>query len=134
MDVQIWIDTSTLPSAVKVRARKILAAVGIPLLDCPLSGTGAQARVKDLAVYASGPRAAYRRCIPVFDGFARAHFFLGAFGTGSKMKVLAHLLVAVPNVSAAEAVGLGVKGGLGPPLMGEGVGDCAGACRMLQGR
>ncbi len=133
-DGQIVIETSTLPIAVKERARKILAAVGIALLDCPLSGTGAQARVKDLAVYASGPRAAYRRCIPVFDGFARAHFFLGAFGTGSKMKFLANLLVAIHNVSAAEALVLGMKAGLDPALMVKVLGDGAGSSRMLQVR
>ena len=133
-DGQIVIETSTLPIAVKERARKLLAAAGITLLDCPLSGTGAQARVKDLAVYASGARAAYRRCVPVFDGFARTHFFLGAFGTGSKMKFLANLLVAIHNVSAAEALVLGMKAGLDPALMVKVLGDGAGSSRMLQVR
>src|SRR5947208_16701799 len=87
---QIVIETSTLPIEIKENARKLLAAKNITLLDCPLSGTGAQARVKDLAVYASGPRSAYRRCIPVFEGFARTQFFLGRFGAGSKMKFLAN--------------------------------------------
>ena len=131
---QIVIETSTLPIAVKEEARKILAAQSITLLDCPLSGTGAQARVKDLAVYASGPRAAYRRCVPVFDGFARTHFFLGAFGTGSKMKFLANLLVAIHNVSAAEALVLGMKAGLDRNVMVKVLGDGAGSSRMLQVR
>jgi len=129
---QIVIETSTLPIAVKDEGRKVLAARGITLLDCPLSGTGAQAKTKDLAVYASGPRAAYRRCVPVFDGFARTHFFLGAFGTGSKMKFLANLLVAIHNVSAAEALVLGMKAGLDPKVMVKVLGDGAGSSRMLQ--
>ena len=66
---------------------------------------------------ASGPRRAYRRCIPVFEGFARANFFLGPFGAGSKMKFLANLLVAIHNVSAAEALVLGMKAGLDPATM-----------------
>jgi len=131
---QIVIETSTLPIAVKDEARKLLAARGITLLDCPLSGTGAQARVKDLAVYASGPRGAYRRCVPVFDAFARTHFFLGAFGTGSKMKFLANLLVAIHNVSTAEALVLGMKAGLDPDVMVKVLGDGAGSSRMLQVR
>src|SRR5208283_1447656 len=80
---QIVVETSTLPIATKEQARKMLAARAITLLDCPLSGTGAQARTKDLAVYASGQRRAYRRCIPVLEGFARAHFFLARSGAGS---------------------------------------------------
>ena len=131
---QIVIETSTLPIAVKEQARKLLAARGVTLLDCPLSGTGAQARVRDLAVYASGPRGAYRRCVPVFEGFARTHFFLGAFGTGSKMKFLANLLVAIHNISAAEALVLGMKAGLDPALMVKVLGEGAGSSRMLQVR
>jgi len=131
---QIVIETSTLPIAIKEQARKLLAASGITLLDCPLSGTGAQARAKDLAVYASGQRSAYRRCVPIFDGFARRHFFLGRFGAGSKMKFLANLLVAIHNVSAAEALVLGMKAGLDPATMVEVLGDGAGSSRMLQVR
>ncbi len=129
---QIVVETSTLPIAVKLQARALLAAQGITLLDCPLSGTGAQARVKDLAVYASGPRGAYRRCIPIFEGFARRHYLLGAFGAGSRMKFVANLLVAIHNVSAAEALVLGMKAGLDPARMVEVLGDGAGSSRMLQ--
>ena len=51
---QIVIETSTLPLEVKESARKHLAAAGVALLDCPLSGAGAEARVKELVVFASG--------------------------------------------------------------------------------
>ncbi len=131
---RIVIETSTLPIAVKEEARRTLAAARVTLLDCPLSGTGAQARRKDLAVYASGPRAAYDRCAKVFEGFARTHYYLGAFGAGSKMKFLANLLVAIHNVSAAEAMVLGMKAGLDRDLMVKVLGDGAGASRMLQVR
>jgi len=130
----IVIETSTLPIAVKEEAQALLDAAGMVLLDCPLSGTGAQARTRDLAVYASGSRAAYGRCIAVFEGFARAHTWLGAFGNGSKMKFLANLLVAIHNVSAAEAVLLAKKAGIDPALAVKVLGDGAGASRMLQVR
>jgi 3-hydroxyisobutyrate dehydrogenase-like beta-hydroxyacid dehydrogenase len=131
---QVVVETSTLPIAVKEEARALLVRSGITLLDCPLSGTGAQARVKDLVVYASGPRGAYRRCVPVLEGFARAHYFLGAFGAGSKMKFAANLLVAIHNVSTAEALVLGMKAGLDPATMVRVLGDGAGSSRMLQVR
>lgn len=130
----IVVETSTLPIEDKERARRVLAAAGATLLDCPLSGTGAQARTRDLAVYASGPRAAVRRCAAVFDGFARAHYYVGAFGAGSKMKFVANLLVAIHNVSAAEALVLGQKAGLDPALVYKVVGDGAGSSRMFQVR
>jgi 3-hydroxyisobutyrate dehydrogenase-like beta-hydroxyacid dehydrogenase len=130
----VVIETSTLGIDDKLRAQRALAARNVILLDCPLSGTGAQARVKDLVVYASGERAAYRRAIPVFEGFARAHHYLGAFGNGSRMKFVANLLVAIHNVSAAEALVLAIKAGLDPKTVVRVVGDGAGGSRMLQVR
>jgi 3-hydroxyisobutyrate dehydrogenase-like beta-hydroxyacid dehydrogenase len=131
---RIVVETSTLPIAGKEQARVALAKRGIMLLDCPLSGTGAQAKVRDLVVYASGARGAYRRCVPVLEAFARAHYFLGAFGAGSKMKFVANLLVAIHNVSTAEAMVLGRKAGLDPATMVKVLSDGAGSSRMLQVR
>ncbi|MGE5096978.1 MAG: NAD(P)-dependent oxidoreductase [Betaproteobacteria bacterium] len=131
---EVLIETSTLPIAVKEQAHDLLAAQGIVMLDCPLSGTGAQARTKDLAVYASGLKDAYERCIPLFEGFARTHYYLGPFGDGSKMKFLANLLVAIHNISAAEALVLAQKAGLDLDLAVKVLGDGAGASRMLQVR
>jgi len=131
---QIVVETSTLPIGVKEKARALLAKRDVILLDCPLSGTGAQARVKDLVVYASGARGAYRQCVPVLEAFARAHYFLGPFGAGSKMKFVANLLVAIHNVSTAEALVLGMKAGLDPATMVRVLGDGAGSSRMLQVR
>jgi putative dehydrogenase len=131
---QIVIETSTLPIEVKQAAKKRLAVRGITLLDCPLSGTGAQARTKDLVVLASGERSAYRKCIPVFEGFARAHYLIGPFGDGSKMKFIANLLVAIHNVAAAEAMVLGMKSGLDPAQVLKVISNGAGTSRMLEVR
>ncbi len=131
---QIVIETSTLPISAKEAARARLAARGITLLDCPLSGTGAQARDRNLVVYASGGRNAYRRTIPVMEGFARAHHYVGAFGAGSRMKFVANLLVAIHNVAAAEALVLAMKAGLDPATVLKVVADGAGSSRMLEMR
>src|SRR5258708_29586978 len=131
---QVVIETSTLPIPVKEEARKRLAARGVILLDCTLSGTGAQARAKDLVVYASGDRKSYRRISPVLDGFARAHYYVGAFSAGSKMKFVANLLVAIHNVAASEAMVLAIKSGLDPALALQATSYGAGSTRMLQVR
>lgn len=130
----VVMDTSTLPIEEKERARDTLAKKGVALLDCPLSGTGAQARAKDLVVYASGDKAAFQKTVPFLKGFSRAHYYLGEFGNGSKMKFVANLLVAIHNVSAAEAFVLGMKAGLSPQQIYEVAGDGAGTSRMFQVR
>ena len=130
----IVIETSTLPIEVKEQARAALARRGAILLDCPLSGTGAQARTKDIAVYASGDAASYRAVIPVLEGFSRVNYFVGPFGNGSKMKFAANLLVAIHNVAAAEAMVLAMKSGLDPALAYKVLTDGAGNSRMFQVR
>ena len=129
---RIIVETSTLPIAVKEQARAQLAGAGVTLLDCPLSGTGAQAKTGDLVVYASGDRAACRRAAPVLEGFSRAHYYVGPFGAGSKTKFVANLLVAIHNVAAAEAIVLAKKAGLDPAMTLEVVAAGVGSSRVLQ--
>jgi 3-hydroxyisobutyrate dehydrogenase-like beta-hydroxyacid dehydrogenase len=130
----IVIETSTLPLAVKEQARGVLAARGATLLDCPLSGTGSQARVRDLVVLASGDRRAYRRVGPVLDALARERVYVGGFGAGSRLKYVANLLVAIHNVAAAEALVLAMKAGFDPALAFKVLSAGAGSSRMLQVR
>jgi len=131
---RIVVETSTLPIEDKVKARDALRRTGITLLDCPLSGTGAQARTGDLVVFGSGDRNAFSRVIGVLRGFSRAHHYVGEFGNGSKMKYVANLMVAIHNVSAAEAFVLGMKAGLAPRTIYEVQANGAGTSRMFQVR
>ncbi len=130
----IVLETGTLPLAAKQKQRTLLAEKGITLLDCTLSGTGAQARKRDLAVYASGDAEVLKEVSPVIDGFARACYDLGEFGNGTKMKLVANLLVAIHNVAAAEAILLGARSGLDPATVVRVVADGAGGSRMLEVR
>lgn len=127
-------ETSTLPVAVKERARDTLAGTGAVMLDCTLSGTAAQARERDLSVYGSGDADAFERMRDIFDAVARSTHYLGAFGAGSKMKFIANLLVAIHNLSTAEALVLAMKAGLDPETVVRVVGDGAGSSRMLEVR
>jgi 3-hydroxyisobutyrate dehydrogenase-like beta-hydroxyacid dehydrogenase len=130
----IVVETSTLPIEAKQQAHAALGGAGIALLDCPLSGTGAQAATRDLVVLASGEPELCERCRPVFEAFARSTRYIGAFGTGSVMKFVANLLVAVHNVAAAEAFVLGMKAGLDPQTIYEVIADGAGSSRMFEVR
>jgi len=131
-DDLIVLESSTLALADKTRAHERLANVGITLLDCPISGTGAQARNKDVAIYGSGNRAAFDRAVPVFEGFSRDHYYLGDFGNGSRMKYIANLLVAVHNVAAAEALALGESAGLDEATVQDVIQAGAGTSKMFE--
>jgi len=127
----VVVEASTFALADKEMARRGLAKAGVTMLDCPISGTGAQAAAKDILVYASGDRKAFNRCRKVFDGFARGTHYCGKFGTGSKLKYLANLLVAIHNLSAAEALVLAERAGVNLKLAYEVLKDGAGGSRMF---
>jgi 3-hydroxyisobutyrate dehydrogenase-like beta-hydroxyacid dehydrogenase len=130
----VVIETSTMPLATKIAVHEACAARGITVLDCPISGTGAQAAAKDISVYASGERLAVEMCEEVFAGFARSMHYCGAFGNGTKLKFVANLLVTVHNLAAAEAIVLGLKSGLDLDLLFKVIRDGAGNSRMFEVR
>ena len=126
------IEASTFTLADKLAAEEALTGAGHIALDCPVSGTGAQAKVKDLVIYASGEARAIAKLKPVFLGIGRAVHDLGVYGNGSRMKYVANLLVAIHNVASAEAMVLGIKSGLDPKQIFELVKAGAGNSRVFE--
>ena len=125
-------ELSTFSIEDKTQAEAALRAAGHVMLDCPLSGTGAQARTKDLIVYASGDAQAIQGLMPVFADFSRQAHDLGSFGNGMKMKFVANLLVAIHNVASAEAMVLGIKAGLDPAQILKLISAGAGNSRVFE--
>jgi L-threonate 2-dehydrogenase len=131
---RIVVELSTLAIADKLRFEATLKKAGHIALDCPLSGTGAQARNRDLVVYASGDNDAIAQCADLFSDFAKQSAALGKFGNGSRMKFIANHLVAIHNVATAEAMILAERAGLDPKMVVDMVGPGAGGSRMFQMR
>jgi L-threonate 2-dehydrogenase len=131
---RIVVELSTLSLADKLAFETILRKAGHIALDCPLSGTGAQAKMRDLVVYASGDGQAIERCMGLFADFAKQSADLGRYGNGSRMKFVANHLVAINNVATAEAMLLAERAGLDPKMVVDMVGPGAGGSRMFQMR
>ncbi len=130
----VVVETSTLSLEAKHRCREATEGSGAVLLDCPLSGTGAQAEVRDLVVLGSGDAAAFERARPVLEDVARSVRHLGDFGTGTVMKLVANLLVSIHNASTAEAFALGVRAGLDPQVLYDTVREGAGGSVIFDKR
>jgi L-threonate 2-dehydrogenase len=129
---RVIVEASTFTINDKRRAERALSRAGHVMLDCPVSGTGAQAKSKDLVIYASGDSKAIRSLRPLFAAFARGVHDLGPFGNGSRMKYVANLLVAINNVASAEAMVLGLKAGLDAQTVLEMVSTGAGNSRVFE--
>ncbi|MGH6672029.1 MAG: NAD(P)-dependent oxidoreductase [Xanthobacteraceae bacterium] len=129
---RVIIEASTFTIEDKAKAAAALRKAGHVMLDCPVSGTGAQAKVKDLVVYASGESKEIKRLRPVFADFTRGLYEVGEFGNGSRMKYVANLLVAIHNVASAEAMVLGMKAGLPAQLVHDLVKAGVGTSRVFE--
>ena len=129
---RVIVEMSTFTLEDKAKADAVLRKAGHVVLDCPVSGTGAQALTKDLVIYASGDSREIKKLRGLFSGFTRAVHDVGAFGNGSRMKYVANLLVAIHNVASAEAMVLGMKAGLPPQLIFNLIKTGAGNSRIFE--
>ena len=109
---KILIDMNTISLDDKIETKKKLEKLNISMVDAPVSGTGAQAKVKDIVVMSSGDKAIVDKCDDIFRSFSKQNIYVGDFGNGIKFKILANLLVTVHNTVTAEALLLGQKAGL----------------------
>ena len=128
----IVVETSTLAPEVKVAAAARLGAEGVELLDCPVSGTSAQARDRDLLVFASGPAHALDEAADLLDAIAARVRRVGAVGDGMRCKLVTNLLVALHNQAAAEAMVLAGRVGLDPVALLDLLLDGVGSSRILE--
>jgi 3-hydroxyisobutyrate dehydrogenase-like beta-hydroxyacid dehydrogenase len=128
---QIVLEVSTFSIAEKERQRNRLTAVGVAMLDCPLSGNPDFVRTRRAVAFVSGDAEAMARARPVIAGFTDHAVGLGAFGNGSRMKYLANMLVAVHCMAAAEVFNAGARVGLTPEVIAEALNMGAAASRQL---
>ena len=132
LKAKVVAEMSTFTISDKEKAERVLRKAGHTMIDCPVSGTGSQAKNRDLVFYASGDAKAIARLRPVLTGFGRHTFNVGQFGNGSRMKYVANLLVAINNVASAEAMVLGMKAGLDPRMIVDLITAGAGNSRVFE--
>ena len=111
-ELKILIDMNTISLNDKIETKNKLEKLNINMVDAPVSGTGAQAKVKDIVVMSSGDKTIVDECNDIFRSFSKQNIYVGEFGNGIKFKILANLLVTVHNTVTAEALLLGQKAGL----------------------
>ena len=106
------VEMSTIPVAVKQECRDTLVERGAELLDAPISGMPSMVAARAATIFASGDEATFRQVRDVLEAVTPRVHLLGAFGAGSTTKFVAHLLLALHNLAAAEALGLARRAGM----------------------
>jgi putative dehydrogenase len=113
---QLFIDTGTLPLALKQSAREMLHRRAAHLVDATVTGTRIHAEQRQLIVYASGDPEQVARATPVIRAFANDVHDVGEFGMGTKLKLVTNHLIAIHNAATAEALMLAECAGIDPKL------------------
>ena len=131
---KILIDMNTISLDDKIETKNKLDKLNINMIDAPVSGTGAQAKVKDIVVMSSGDKIIIDECEDIFRSFSKQNIYVGEFGNGIKFKILANLLVTVHNTVTAEALLLGQKAGLEEKMIYEVLNAGAATSVMLDKR
>ena len=125
------IQMSTISPTLTRRLGEAAASAGIGFLDAPMSGTSAMVERGDCTIFAGGDAALVEACRPVFAAIARRTVHVGPIGSASLAKLATNLLVGLNTAALAEALVLGVKGGLTPQALLDILKDSAAASKMV---
>jgi 3-hydroxyisobutyrate dehydrogenase len=109
-----WFDLSTNSLTVVRRLHQRFAAMGVAMLDAPVSGGPAGAKSRKLALWVSGDQAAFDRHKPVLDAIGDQAMYLGPIGTGTVAKLMHNTAGYAVLAALAEVFTLGVKAGVEP--------------------
>jgi 3-hydroxyisobutyrate dehydrogenase/2-hydroxy-3-oxopropionate reductase len=94
------------------RARSILAAAGVPLVEAPVSGSVPTIRTRSLLTMLGGEDAAVARVTPVLDIVSKSVVHVGGPGSGAAMKLAVNSVLFGLNQAVAEALVLCEQAGI----------------------
>ena len=133
-DSVVMLSCTVSPAFARQTAER-LSALGLEMLDAPVSGGPIRSAEGALSVMASGSPAIFAKCDPVLAAVAAHVYRMGdAPGLGSVMKSINQLLAGVHLAAMGEAFVYGVKQGIDAQQMYDVICASAGGSWMFQNR
>jgi 2-hydroxy-3-oxopropionate reductase len=127
----LLIDHSTItPDGTRHIAQR-LQAVGLDMLDAPVSGGALAAEAGTLAIMVGGSEAALGRAQPLFACYAKSVVYIGPSGAGQVAKACNQICTIVNQLGAAEAMLLAERAGVDPRAVKDALMGGFAASRML---
>ena len=116
--MKILVNTCTVGVPFVRELEEQLAAKGVTIVDCPISGGPAGAAAGSLSVMISGDPKAIETVCPLISLWGPTLTIAGDRpGAAQVLKLTNNILFAVSLLATAEAVVMGAKGGLDPEVM-----------------
>jgi 3-hydroxyisobutyrate dehydrogenase-like beta-hydroxyacid dehydrogenase len=109
-----------------------MSAIGVDYIRSPVSGSTALAAQGNLTAVVSGPAKAIERLTNFFQAFTRKTFIVGSAEEARYLKLVLNTLVGGTSALLAEALAMGLKGGLDVAVMMEVIGQSAVASPLIQ--
>jgi 3-hydroxyisobutyrate dehydrogenase len=114
---KILVDMSSGAPAVTQKIAADLGAIGVSVVDAPVSGGVSRAVTGELAIMTGGDAAAQDRVDPLLRAMGTTIHRIGPVGAGQAMKALNNLVSAGGFLMAVEALVIGQQFGLDPSVM-----------------
>jgi len=106
------IDSSTIAPASARKVADAAAALGLQMIDAPVSGGTAGAAAGTLTFIVGGATEALARARPVLEAMGQNIFHMGSAGAGQVAKLCNNMALGVIMAATGEAIALGVAHGL----------------------
>lgn len=126
----VYIDMSTSMPAVVQKIERQARALGVDVLDAPVSGGVRGARKGSLVVMAGGGSAVFDRCRPLLEILGSRVIYAGPLGSGYVAKLVNNYMGMANALASMEAMVLGVKAGLDAATLLDIVNSGTGASHM----
>jgi len=112
----LLLDTSSSEPWITRRTATRLSAMGVAMVDAPVSGAEAGAKNAELVFMVGGDPSAVARVQPLFAILGKSQFHLGPIGSGHAMKSINNLITAITFLATAEGLVIGSRYGLDPAV------------------
>jgi len=106
------IEMSTVSPETSRELYRLGSALGVSVLDVPVSGSTPVAEQGSLTLLCGGDEDSFHAAKAIFTAIGRQYFYLGPSGSGNTMKLVVNTLLGVGMQAIAEAIVLGEKAGL----------------------
>ena len=127
----IIVSSTVLPTTVLALAEQA-RAIGVDLIDAPVSGGAEKASRGIITVLIGGDEGPVQRCWPIFQAFGKGLFHIGPIGAGSAGKLVNNLLSLGGNMLILEGMQLARAYGISEEAVTEFVTVSAGDSRNIR--
>jgi 3-hydroxyisobutyrate dehydrogenase-like beta-hydroxyacid dehydrogenase len=112
----VILNGSTILPSTNIEVAAEAAKSGVEMIDCPVTGSGVEAKIAKLTFMVGGKKELFDLCQPLFNAMGKASYYLGEIGTGSKMKLANNALFVMNMMALCESLTLASKIGIDPEV------------------